>query len=115
MFSNSEVLSISSYGEFTVKTPEIELKAYLGLIDYSNKFIPNMSTKSRCLYNFLKMGVKFTWSKSCEESFQQNKQKFSANILDVYDPTKLLVVITDTYGSGGVYSHITDELKNQSA
>ncbi|XP_062698553.1 uncharacterized protein K02A2.6-like isoform X1 [Aedes albopictus] len=95
------------------KTPqnETELKAYLGLINYYNKFIPNMATKLRCLYNLLKKDQKYIWTKECEESFQQSKNSLvSANILDFYDPTKPLVVVTDasSYGLEGVLAQIAD-------
>ncbi|XP_062707298.1 uncharacterized protein K02A2.6-like isoform X1 [Aedes albopictus] len=43
------------------KTPEnvTELKAYLGLFNYYNKFVPNVSVKLKCLYNLLRKDVQF--------------------------------------------------------
>ncbi|XP_062558126.1 uncharacterized protein K02A2.6-like [Armigeres subalbatus] len=90
---------------------ETELKAYLGLINYYNKFIPNMSSNLRCLYNLLKKDEKYLWTKECEDSFQQSKKSLlTANILDFYDPAKPLVVVTDasSYGLGGVLAQISD-------
>lgn len=36
-----------------------ELKAYLGLVNYYNKFIPNLSSKLKCLYALLKKNAHF--------------------------------------------------------
>ncbi|XP_053691322.1 uncharacterized protein K02A2.6-like [Sabethes cyaneus] len=92
------------------KTPEnvTELKAYLGLINFYNKFIPNMSTKLGTLYNLLKKNVRFVWSKECDDVFQESKENLlNAELLEFYDSNKPLVVVTDasSYGLGGVLAH----------
>ncbi|XP_055604884.1 uncharacterized protein K02A2.6-like [Uranotaenia lowii] len=93
------------------KAPEnvTELKAYLGLINYYNRFIPNLSSKLRCLYDLLKKNTHFNWTEQCNQAFLHSKNTLlNANILDYYDPKKSLVVITDasTYGLGGVLAQI---------
>lgn len=85
-----------------------ELKAFLGLINYYNKFLPNLSSTLCCLYNLLKKDVKFIWTASCENVFQL--QLLKSEVLTYYDSTKLIVICTDasSYGLGGVISHIID-------
>lgn len=90
---------------------ETELKSYLGLINYYNKFIPRLSIKLYHLYNLLKNKVKFIWDVQCEEAFKESKNSLvNAKFLEFYDPKKPLVVVSDasSYGLGGVISHIID-------
>lgn len=50
-----------------------ELKAFLGIITYYSKFIPNLSTRIRCLYALLKKHAKYVWSEECNEVFNDCK------------------------------------------
>ncbi|XP_055599178.1 uncharacterized protein K02A2.6-like [Uranotaenia lowii] len=86
-----------------------ELKSYLGLINFYNRFIPHLSSKLCYLYNLLKKDVKFVWDKNCESAFTKSKNALlSADILEFYDPNKPIVVVSDAsgYGLGGVMAHI---------
>jgi len=42
-----------------------ELQAYLGLLNYYGKFIPNLSSELHDLYKLLRKYVKFVWSDKC--------------------------------------------------
>lgn len=91
-----------------------ELKAFLGLINYYNKFIPSLSTKLRCLYGLLKKNVRFDWTDECNEAFINSKNcLLNANILTYYDPKKPLVVVTDasSYGLGGVLTQVENDVE----
>lgn len=93
------------------KTPEnvSELKAYLGLIYYYNKFVPNVSRKLKCLYYLLRKDVRFEWTKECDNAFKDSKKDLlNANLLAFYDPKQPLIIVTDAcaYGLGGVLAQI---------
>lgn len=88
-----------------------ELKAFLGLINYYSKFIPNLSTKLRCFYALLKKNVKFEWTGECDKVFKDCKSYLLRPcLLEYFDPKKPIVVTTDasSYGLGGVMSHVVD-------
>lgn len=88
-----------------------ELKSFLGLINYYNKFIPNLSSKLFHLYNLLKKNVRFVWDKHCNEAFETAKRCLLAtNFLEYFDAKKPIAIITDasSYGLGGVIAHIVD-------
>lgn len=88
-----------------------ELKAFLGLLNYYSKFIPNLSSRIQCLYGLLKKNVRFVWSSDCDKAFDDCK-KFLLRpcLLEYFDPVKPIVVTTDasSYGLGGVMSHVVN-------
>lgn len=49
---------------------EHELRSFLGLANYMNKFIPNLATIDQPLRKLLLKDVKFEWSKEQNESLQ---------------------------------------------
>lgn len=88
-----------------------ELKSFLGLINYYNKFIPHLSSKLYHLYNLLRNGVKFVWDENCLKAFEKCKSSLiNADFLEFYDPNKPIVIVSDasSYGLGGVIAHIVD-------
>lgn len=68
-----------------------ELKAFLGLINYYGKFLPNLATMLAPLHALLSKGVKWQWSQEQEKAFQQVKQAIVASkFLAHFDPDKPL-------------------------
>ncbi|XP_055596035.1 uncharacterized protein K02A2.6-like isoform X2 [Uranotaenia lowii] len=105
---------LSTISEAKVPENTTELKAYLGLINYYNKFIPHMSANLKYLYELLRKDVSFKWTQQCENAFQDSKKSLlNAKLLTFYDPSKPLVVVTDAscYGLGGVLAQIEDGLE----
>ena len=89
-----------------------ELRSFLGIINYYGKFLPNLSTKLRPLYQLLKRGTRWHWDKSRAEAFEAAKNALQDDTLLVhYDGNRQLVLACDAspYGLGTVLSHIMDD------
>ncbi|KAL3988098.1 5-hydroxytryptamine receptor 3 [Sarotherodon galilaeus] len=85
-----------------------ELKAYLGLLNYYNKFLPNLATLLAPLHELLRHEVRWTWQKRQEEAFQKSKNLLnSAQVLVHYSADRELVLSCDPspYAIGAVLSH----------
>ena len=88
-----------------------ELKAYLGLLTYYGKFLPNLAATLAPLYS-LQKAAKWNWSSQQEEAFVHSKELLtSESLLIHYDPTKELVLSCDAsqYELGAVLSQVYDE------
>lgn len=86
----------------------IELRAFLGMVNYYGRFINNLSSILTPLHYLLQKNVPFYWSQDCENAFQNAKCNFKSNIVLVhYDPKLPLILATDAspYGVGAVLSH----------
>ena len=85
-----------------------ELKAYLGLLSYYSKFIPNMASTLAPLYHLLKKDVRWQWTKEQEEAFQQSKKLLTASSLLTHFDSKLPLVLAcdaSSVGIGAVLAH----------
>lgn len=85
-----------------------QLRAYLGLINYYNKFVPRLATELKPLYQLLEKDRDFIFDDSCKAAFAYSKDLMTGNnVLVHYDPHKTLVLICDasSYGVGGVLCH----------
>jgi hypothetical protein len=99
--------------EAITQAPEPEnlkqLQAYLGLLNFYNKFLPMLSTVLRPLHKLTEKGMSWEWSESCRTAFQQSKELLCSNQLLVhYNPSLPIVVACDAspYGVGAVLSHV---------
>ena len=86
-----------------------ELRSFLGMVHYYDRFVPNLSAILQPLNRLLEKNVKFHWSVECERSFQAAKKAFtSQKCLVHFDPSLPITLATDasSYGVGAVLSHI---------
>lgn len=68
---------------------ESELRAYLGMINFYAKFVLNMSTELKPLYDLLQKGTKWRWSRAEDNAFNRSKMWLThENVLTFYDPKK---------------------------
>jgi hypothetical protein len=85
-----------------------ELRSFLGMIMYYGKFVENISMTLTPLYQLLRKGVNFVWTKECSEAFMAVKRSLmSSSVLAHYDPDLPLCLTTDasSSGVGAVISH----------
>ncbi len=96
-----------------LKAPESlkELQSLVGLINYYGKFLPFQAKLMKPLYDLMKTGANWHWSRECQESLDQvKKQLASSPVLVHYDPGKPLTVACDAspFGIGCVLSHVME-------
>ena len=64
-----------------------QLKAYLGLLTYYGRFLPNISKHLFSLYRLLRKNTRWIWSKEEELAFQESKKLLtSSNLLSISIP-----------------------------
>lgn len=86
-----------------------ELRSFLGMIHYYDRFISNLSEILQPLNKLLQKNTKFDWSEECEKAFKSAKQVFiSSKCLVHFDPKLPVTLATDAspYGIGAVLSHV---------
>ncbi len=86
-----------------------ELRAFLGMVNYYRKFIPNLSARLHPLNSLLQPSKRWKWSDECEKAFLEAKQSVASTpVLAHYDPTQPLTLAGDAsaYGIGAVISHV---------
>jgi hypothetical protein len=77
-------------------TNPTEVRAFLGLAGYYQKFVEGFSSIARPLTQLLKKDKKFEWTEKCEQSFQELKKRLvTAPILTMPDITKIFDVYCD--------------------
>ncbi|KAL5489261.1 hypothetical protein EMCRGX_G018331 [Ephydatia muelleri] len=88
---------LSGKVEAIVQAPEpqnvLQLRSFLGLLNYYGKFIKNLATLLHLLNKLLQQNVNWSWSMDCAIAFKQAKQELaSSKVLVHYDinlPIKL--------------------------
>ena len=90
----------------------MQLRAFLGMVQYYSKFLPDLATHLAPLHRLLQKEVKWSWGAEEETSFRLVKgMLLQDKALIHYDPELPLVLATDSssYGLGAVLSHRTVE------
>ena len=93
-----------------MRAPEnvTELRSFLGLITYYQKFIPNLSSMFQPLHELLQKDVTWEWTAECE---QAKDILMREPVLIPFDPKRKLVLACDAspYGLGAVLPHVMDD------
>ncbi|KAL0536697.1 hypothetical protein IC582_025657 [Cucumis melo] len=78
-----------------------EVRSFLGLAGYYRRFVENFSRIATPLTQLTRKGAPFVWSKACEDSFQNLKQKLvTAPVLTVSDGSGSFVIYSDASKKG---------------
>ena len=88
-----------------------QLRAFLGMLNYYHRFLPDVATVLEPLHHLLRKGSKWQWGKEQQEAFEKAKELLqSAELLVHFDPAKELILAADAsdYGVGAVLSHKTE-------
>ena len=87
------------------------LKAYLGLLMFYSRFLPNHATVLAPLNRLLKADVPWQWTKTEAAAFEASKKLLcESQTLVHYDNSKPLYLSCDAsqYGAGAVLNHLID-------
>ena len=88
-----------------------QLRAFLGLMNYYSKFIPQAAARLASLYKLLEKNTAWQWTEQCTSAFQESKLLLTSDaVLAHYDTKKQLKLACDAsqYGLGAVLSHVSD-------
>ena len=86
-----------------------QVRSFLGLVTYYQRFIPDMATVLGPLTELLQNGKEFHWSRECERAFEKVKQSLASDrVLIRYTPDLPIRLASDAspYGLGAVLSHV---------
>ena len=103
---------IAAIKDATTPKDVSQLRSFLGILNYYNKFLPNLSTTLKPLHSLLCKEARWSWQEEHEKAFQCAKNALQADSpLVHYDSSKPLVLACDAsqYGLGAVLSHIMDD------
>ncbi|KAK3100735.1 hypothetical protein FSP39_024398 [Pinctada imbricata] len=85
-----------------------ELKAFLGMLNYYHRFLPNLSTELYPLHELLRKNTKWRLGTKQKKAFQKAKEMLQSDKLLVhFEPNKEIILACDAspYGVGAVLSH----------
>lgn len=84
-------------------TDVTEVKSFLGLVNYYNRFVPNAAQILHPIYELLEKEKEFVWTQECDNAFKTIKNEIaSERVLCHFDPKKPIILATDAsaYGLG---------------
>ena len=82
-------------------TNVIEIRSFLGLIEYYRKFVEGFSKVAAPLTKLTRKEEKFVWSEACQQSFDELKQKLtSAPVLTLPSGQDRYIVYCDASRQG---------------
>lgn len=87
----------------------VQVKAFMGLVNYYGRFVPDLATIAYPLMRLLKKQQEFHWDKDCEEAFLTIRDVVASDkVLVPYSDSLPVVLATDAspYGVSAVLSHV---------
>ncbi|CAH2225756.1 jg21962 [Pararge aegeria aegeria] len=97
-----------------VPTPTnvLEIKRFLGVVNYYRNFIPNASALLGPLHELLRVDVTWHWGERQQNSFEKVKKELASDrVLSHFDPSAPLILTVDAgpAGLGAVLAHADGE------
>lgn len=87
---------VKAVKEARAPTTPTEVRSFLGLVNYSGRFIPDLATTTEPLRRLTKKDESFLWEKEQEEAFRKLKSQLSnAETLGYFDRQAETYVISD--------------------
>ncbi len=99
---------VRAIAEAPSPTGKKEIKSYLGMLNYNNRFLPNLSTLLAPLHKLLKDAEELKWGPEQKRAFDESKLLLqSSQVLVHYDPNREIVMNCDAspYGVAAVLAH----------
>ena len=91
-----DVAKVHAVTNLPIPTSKADLQRALGVFNYLSRFVPNMSTITAPLRDFLKKDVQWQWHPDHEAAFNTLKQAISqAPVLKFFEPSKPSVIQAD--------------------
>ena len=103
---------VRAINEAPIPTNITQLRAFVGLINYYGKFIPQAAARMAPLYRLLEKDQAWVWTEECDSAFQTCKEMLTSDaVLVHYDSTRLIRLACDasSYGLGAVLSHVFED------
>lgn len=97
--------------EAPAPTTVTQIKAFVSLVGYYSKFIPNMAQVLAPIYALLRKNSEFVWNEHCENAFRVVKNIIaSEKVLIHYDQKKPVKLVCDAalHGIGAAIFHVLD-------
>ena len=92
---------VQAVAEFRIPESATEVKSFLGLSGYYQKFIKNYSTIAKLLSELTKISDTFRWTSECQGTFDKLKNAlYSVPVLRYPDFEKEFVLTTDASNVG---------------
>ena len=89
-----------------------QLRAYLGLLNYYHRLLPNPSSVMWPLNHMLEKGRKWRWTETCEKAFLETKRINNSDQMLTHNDPQLSIELecdASAYGIGAVLSHVMEE------
>lgn len=84
-----------------------EVQAFLGLVTFYGRFVPNLSTIAHPLYYLLRQDVEWNWSDQCQQALDRIKEEItSTTFLTHFKPNLPVVCDASSVGIGAVLAHV---------
>jgi hypothetical protein len=94
-------LKVVAITNIATPTNTDELHRFLGMMVYQAKYIPHFSSIANPLFALMKKNVRFNWTVSCEEAFNELKNRLSTAPVLIYpDFSDTFYICADASGTG---------------